>query len=75
MDSDIFKIVFIKIIFPKSKSCCFKFANEKDKLKIAICVVAKFQQYTGRSSRSYMFFKIGVLKNVHRKIPVLESLF
>ena len=31
-----------------------------------------------RSSRSQMFFKIGVLKkfrNIHRKTPVLESLF
>ena len=32
---------------------------------------------TIRSSRSQMFFEIGFLKvcNIHRKIPVLESLF
>ena len=37
-----------------------------------------FKRITCRSSRSGMFFKIGVFKkfrNIHRKTPVLQSLF
>ena len=45
------------------------------KLQMGTCVVEKFQQDTSRSSRLQMFFIIGVLKNVHRKTPVLESSF
>ena len=41
----------IKLVFPESKLYRCKIANEKCKLQLAKCVVAKFQQ-TCRSSRS-----------------------
>ena len=52
-----------------------KLQMKKCKLQMETCVVEKFQQDTSRSSRLQMFFIIGVLKNIHRKTPVLESSF
>ena len=65
----------IKLVYPKSRLSHCKIADEKCKLQIAKCVVAKFQQDTCRSSRSQMIFKIDVLKNVCKKTTGLESLF
>ena len=56
--------------------------DEKKQLDYHIKYFKKLLGHAGRavfrSSRSQMFFKIGVLKsfaNLHRKTPVLESLF
>ena len=80
MDSDIFKSLHIETqskasISKETKLQFFKFKNIELFSFVNVCAVAKYQQDTHRSNRSQMLFKIGVLKKVHRKTHLLESLF